>query len=219
MQAAETRQKDTKPDKNEYGSRKENRRELYGKKLNTGILKCDRTEKGDEAYTPFYAVEPILKYIPQEWTVWCPFDEKWSAYVRLLRENGRRVVRSSLADGQDFFSYEPKEWDVIVGNPPFSKKDRVLERLYSLGKPFAVLLPLAALQGRYRHLKNGVELLAFDRRISFYMGRKSVRPASGCAFASAYFCRGVLPEKLVLEEIRQYDRPLWEWQKTVDFME
>lgn len=95
------------------------------------------------------------------------------------------------------------------------------ERLYSLGKPFAVLLPLAALQGRgrYRHLKNGVELLAFDRRISFYMGRKSARPSSGCAFASAYFCRGVLPEKLVLEEIRQYDRPLWEWQETVDFME
>ena len=84
-----------------------------------------------------------------------------------------------------------------------------------------MLLPLAALQGRgrYRHLKNGVELLAFDRRISFYMGRKSARPASGCAFASAYFCRGVLPEKLILEEIRQYGRPLWEWQETVDFME
>ena len=148
MQTAGTRQKDTKPDKNEYGSRKENRRDLFGKKLNTGILKCDRTEKGDEAYTPFYAVEPILKYIPQEWTVWCPFDEEWSAYVRLLRENGRRVVRSSLADGQDFFSYEPKEWDVIVGNPPFSKRTGCWKGFTAWGSR----LPCSC---RWRHCRAG----------------------------------------------------------------
>lgn len=116
--------------------------------INNGILRCDRTEKGDEHYTPFYAVEPLLKYIPEDKTVWCPFDEEWSAYYRLLKECGYCVVRSSLSEGQDFFSYEPETWDIIVSNPPFSKKDRVLERLYSFGKPFAVLMPLMALQGR-----------------------------------------------------------------------
>jgi len=32
--------------------------------------------------------------------------------------------------------------------------------------------------------------------------------ASGCAFPSAYFCRGLLPESLVLEELTKYERPL-----------
>ena len=28
----------------------------------------------DECMTLCYAVEPIIKYIPKNWTVWCPFD-------------------------------------------------------------------------------------------------------------------------------------------------
>ncbi len=178
---------------------------------NIGVLKSDRTETGDAAYTPFYAVEPILKYLPAGKTVWCPFDEEWSAYCRLLGERGFHVVRSSLADGQDFFNYEPGEWDIIVSNPPFSMKDRVLERLYGFGKPFAVLLPLTTLQGgnRYRYLKNGVQILAFDKRVCFYRGRETVAYAPGCAFASAYFCRFLLPESLILEELTRYERQLW----------
>ena len=30
----------------------------------------------DERYTKEYAVEPILKYIPRDWVVWCPFEKK-----------------------------------------------------------------------------------------------------------------------------------------------
>ena len=33
--------------------------------LNTGYLKAARTEEGNEQYTPFYAVDPITKYIPK----------------------------------------------------------------------------------------------------------------------------------------------------------
>ena len=31
--------------------------------LNIGYLTSDRTPQGDEVYTPFYAVAPILKYV------------------------------------------------------------------------------------------------------------------------------------------------------------
>lgn len=120
--------------------------------INIGYLTCDRTSKGDEVYTPFYAVQPLLKYIPKKSVVWCPFDEEWSAYYQALKENGYKVIRTSLADGQDFFKYEPKEkYDVIISNPPFSKKDKVLQRLHELGKPFAILLPLNSLQGQFRY--------------------------------------------------------------------
>ena len=30
--------------------------------------------KNDEYYTPSYAVYPIIKYLKQGSTVWCPFD-------------------------------------------------------------------------------------------------------------------------------------------------
>lgn len=150
-----------------------------------------------------------MKYIPAGRTVWCPFDEEWSAYYRTFQERGYHVIRSSLAEGQDFFGFEPETWDIVVSNPPFSKKDEVLKRLYGFGKPFAVLMPLMALQGikRYRYLKNGVQILAFDKRVCFHRSSFTAC-APGCAFPSVYFCRGLLPRDLILEELIRYERPL-----------
>ena len=136
--------------------------------LNIGYLQSDK--ENNELYTPLYAVDPILKYIPKDKIIWCPFDEEWSAFYRRLKEEGYNVVRSSLKDGQDFFTYEPNKWDMIVSNPPFSSKDKVLERLYSFKKPFAILLPLNSLQGktRFKFFTQGIQLLSFDSRISFH---------------------------------------------------
>ena len=178
--------------------------------MNKAVLQCDRTEIGDETYTPFYAVAPILKYIPKDKIIWCPFDEEWSAYYQMFKEQGYEVVRGSIAEDNDFFAYEPDRWDVIVSNPPFSKKDQVLERLYSFNKPFAVLLPLTTLQGqkRFEYLRRGIQILAFDKRICYYRNGNFTECASSCSFASVYFCRDILPEKLILEELVKYERTL-----------
>ena len=64
--------------------------------LNIGYLTSDRSNKGDEVFTPFYAVEPLLKYVPKDKTIWCPFDEEWSAFYQTFTENGYQVIRSSL---------------------------------------------------------------------------------------------------------------------------
>lgn len=124
--------------------------------LNIGYLTSDR--KDNELFTPYYAVDPIVKYLPKEKVIWCPFDEEWSAFYKHLSELGYQVIRSSLIDGKDFFTYEPENWDIIVSNPPFSIKDKVLKRLYSFQKPFAILLPLNSLQGknRYKYFSGGV---------------------------------------------------------------
>ena len=97
--------------------------------LNIGYLTSDKED--NELYTPYYATDHIIKYLPKDKITWCPFDENWSAFYNRLKEEGYNVVRSSLAEGQDFFNYEPEKWDIIVSNPPFSIKDKVLERLYS----------------------------------------------------------------------------------------
>lgn len=108
--------------------------------LNIGYLTSDK--ENSELYTPAYAVDPIIKYLPKDKIIWCPFSEEWSMFYRRLKEEGFKVIRSSLVEGQNFFEYEPEYFDLIVDNPPFSVKDKVLERLYSFNKPFAILLPL-----------------------------------------------------------------------------
>ena len=184
--------------------------------LNKGYLTCNRTVSGDSVFTPFYCVEPLLKYIPKDKTIWMPFDEEWSAFYQLFTENGYKVIRSSLEEGQDFFEYQPKEdYDIIISNPPFSKKNQVLERLDKLGKPFAVLLPLNSLQGqrRYKVFKNGIQLLAFDKRVNYHTNFNFQTYTKGNPFASGYFCRDILPKDLIIEELKEYDRPLIEDQE------
>ena len=176
--------------------------------VNIGYLTCGRGPESDECMTGYYAVSPLLKYIPKNWTIWCPCDEEWSAYYNTFKENGYKVIRSSLAEGQDFFEYEP--YDCIITNPPFSKKDQILKRLDELGKPFAILLPMNSLQGqsRYQVFKKGIQLLAFDKRIGFHTNGNMQTTAEGNHFASAYFCRGILPRDLIVEELVKYERPL-----------
>ena len=166
----------------------------------------------DESYTPFYAVDPLLKYIPKTMKIWCHFDKEWSAYVKRFKEEGYDVTYSHLESGQDFFEYEPEDYDIIISNPPFSITDKILERLYSLGKPFIMLLPLKYLQSKVRgkmFSENGIELLTFDLRIGFYMNNLE-KIKEGNNQAVVYFCWKVLPEKLIVEKLEKYDRSLKE---------
>ncbi len=36
----------------------------------------DKINKSDEFYTLEYAIKPLLKYIPSDKTIWCPFDKQ-----------------------------------------------------------------------------------------------------------------------------------------------
>lgn len=90
--------------------------------INIGYLTANRTSAGDEVYTPFYAVEPLLEFLPKDKKIWCPFDEEWSAFYQFLSEKGYEVERSSLKEGQDFFRYEPDIGDSCVQSPNSAKR-------------------------------------------------------------------------------------------------
>lgn len=126
----------------------------------------------DELYTPEYAVEPILKYIPRQVkTIWCPCDTMQSKIIKVLLLAGYDVIPSHIEQGKDFLNYVPeRDYDMILTNPPYSTKDKMLARAYELGKPFAFLLPLTALEGIKRgemFRKNGVGVVVLDQRIDF----------------------------------------------------
>jgi hypothetical protein len=159
-------------------------------------------KESDECYTPRYAVEPIIKYIPKGKIIWCPFEGEDSEYVKVLRENGFEVIFSHIKQKKDFFKYEPKEYDLIISNPPFSLADEILERLYKLNKPFMILFPLKYLQaiGRGKlFIKHGIQLLTFDKRIGYYINGNMSKPKEGNYQASSYFCWKILSKDLIIE--------------------
>lgn len=170
---------------------------------NKGYLTAKTDKASDEYYTPTEAVIPIIKYIPKDAVVWCPFDTKESRYVQEIKKAGHKVIYTHIDDGENFFFYEPEDnYDVIISNPPFSCKDDVLKRLCELGKPFAMLLPLPTLQGqsRFDYLID-TEVLIFDRRINFYEDIEQTKITKGVAFASIYICKNFLPDKLIFEKL------------------
>ena len=153
--------------------------------------------QGDEQYTPHHAVLPIIKYLPRNAVVWCPFDTENSEFVLALKEAGYEVEYSHIFTGQDFFEYEPPRWDIIVSNPPFSRKQEVVERCLTLGKPFALLLSNLGLNSNApcRLFKQReMQMLLFDKRIH-YSDKNAV------FFGSSYFCHKVLPKQIIFENL------------------
>ena len=86
----------------------------------------------------------------------------------------------------------------------------MLKRLYEFGKPFAILLPLNSLQGktRYQYFAQGIQLLSFDARICFHNPQSMVNVQKGTPFASAYFCRKLLPTDLIIEKLYPHEKRL-----------
>ena len=71
--------------------------------LNIGYLTSDTED--NELYTPAFAVDPIIKYLPKDKIMWLPFDDEWSMFYQRLTEECFKVIRSSLSEGKDFFPF------------------------------------------------------------------------------------------------------------------
>ena len=180
--------------------------------LNKGYLTAKTDKASDEVYTPAYAVKPIIKYI-KHWArnessiinpiIWCPFDTEDSEYVRLIREAGFKVIATHIDNGENFFYYEPFPYDLIISNPPFSVKDDVIKRLDELHKPYAILLPIPALQGqkRFPYMKH-CQALIFDKRINYFTNKETKEVQKGVSFGSFYLCKDFLPNDLIFEELK-----------------
>lgn len=152
----------------------------------------------DEVYTPEYAVIPLLKYLSSTRykTVWECTDMGGSNITKVLKENDYDVISSHKQE--NFFVYEPKAYDVIITNPPYSLKTQFLERSYSLGKPFAFLLPLTTLETEKRcnmFRDYGLELIVLDNRIDF-TGK------GNNWFNTSWFCYKICDKQLNFERIK-----------------
>ena len=100
-------------------------------------------KKQDEYYTDAQTWKNIEKYIPKDKVLWEGFYCKDSPSGKALQDLGFKVISKDV----DFFKHNLG--DIVVSNPPFTKKEAVLKRLKELNKPFILILPASVLTGRY----------------------------------------------------------------------
>lgn len=161
--------------------------------------------KDDEWYTPEYAITPIMKYLRPNSTIWCPFDTEQSNYLKVFTGGGHKVICTHISNGEDFFKIEPPECDYVISNPPYSLKGAVLERLFEIGKPFAMLFGVVSIfesQQRFNLFKNNkFEVMYFNKRVSYFKNYTDQKPSLNPPFSSVYICHNILPQQIVFEEI------------------
>ena len=149
----------------------------------------------DEYYTPKILVEilkPILdKHIPKTNVILCPFDTEESEYVKCLKEWGYNVKFGNKTTGQDFFTHNYGRYDIVISNPPFSRKKEIYQKLFSENKPFILLGNL--MQINYQEIGNlffknkpSVQYIIPDKKVSFN-GKTS-------SFCSGYLSWNIIPK-------------------------
>ena len=153
----------------------------------------------DELYTPNEAIYPLLKHIPNKrLTIWECTDFGESNISKLLKEKGFNVISTHIKDF-NFLTNTPNFYfDMIITNPPYSLKDEFIKKCYEYDKPFALLLPLTALEGIVRgkmFREKGIDLLVLDKRINFMKSKKN------CWFNTSWFTYKIQEKNLIFEKV------------------
>ena len=124
----------------------------------------------------------IKDYIPKDKKIWSPFycDGKQKEY---FKDMGFDIIH----EDEDFFSYTP-EYDMVIDNPPFSKKKEILARLKELDKPFILIMPSVMLCYKYFQddYKN-IQIIIPYNRVKF-KHLDNINKNYTPPFASFYFC-------------------------------
>jgi len=157
----------------------------------------------DDFQTPAFALNPLLPYIKKEWIVWeCATGT--GNLTNELRRLGYAVIDTDILTGQDFLKWQPENYDCIITNPPYSIKQKFLERCYQLKKPFALLLPLTTFETKKRQelfKSYGVQVIFLGNRINFETPSGN---GSGAWFATAWFTNWLnLPKDLMFVDVKK----------------
>jgi len=157
----------------------------------------------DEVQTPKEAIIPLLPYLKKDWIIWeCAWGK--GSLAKHLTESGFVVFGDK---DEDFLTTEfVDDYDCIVTNPPYSLKYEFLKKAFENGKPFALLMPLTALEGKKRgelYREYGIQLIIPDKRINFIMPNKQ----GSAWFQTAWFTWKLnLPKDLMFVKLESKEK-------------
>ena len=171
--------------------------------MRRSLLSLKTHNSSDVYQTPVNAANLIIDYVKSNLIKVNAVWECAAGYGLLgdeLSKAGFEVLMSDLCSHNEkikeidflnhsklFSSYADRA-DMIITNPPFSVKDLFIRQCYKLSKPFALLLPLTALEGikRQQIWKEGLTVLIPNRRIHFLFPDLSFKNKRNW-FACAWF--------------------------------
>lgn len=177
---------------------------MKSKQFRSGSTKKAHTF--DRCQTPFYALDPLIPYLPN-CTLWesAAGEGQMAAKLKLSRF---QVIATDILTGQNFFEADPPSWGCQVTNPPYSVKYKWLERSYQLDKPFALLLPLetmGASKGQKLFEHYGIEIILLDKRVNFKMPHRGYTGA-GAHFPVTWFTWGLgIGQQITFGKIQRYE--------------
>jgi len=156
--------------------------------------------KYDDYMTPDWVWKDLQPVIPKNKVIWEPFYGDGTS-GKALEKLGFEVIHEDI----DFFNED--KGDVIISNPPFSKKIEIFKRLKKLGKPFIIVCPSFSLNRRYvQHLfenetENPLQIMIPSKRINFIKtenGKPVENFKSDSNFECFYYCWKInLPNAIV----------------------
>jgi len=133
--------------------------------------------------------ERIKEYIPTDKKIWSPFycDGKQKEY---FKDMGFDIIH----EDEDFF--KNNKGDIIIDNPPFSKKKEIFKRLKEIDKPFILIIPSVMLCYKYfqEYFSDNLQIIIPKTRIKFKhinSTNKNYTPP----YASFFFCYKMNLEK------------------------
>jgi hypothetical protein len=150
----------------------------------------------DEFYTFKKDWERIEQYIPKDKVVWEAFSNGQFEGVEYLTS----ICQEVKCNTGDFFQNNYGE--VIITNPPFSIKRKVLQRLKELNKPFICILPTLSLQTKYMKDIFGDELQVIfpTKKMFFYKWINGEKVTyNKLSYYCCYICwKMELPQDMIL---------------------
>ena len=133
----------------------------------------------DEFYTQEQDWKAIQQFIPKDKSIWSPFyaDGKQKEYIKNM---GIDIIHEK----EDFFLNSRGE--LVIDNPPFSLKRKVIERLKELNKPFILIMPSEVLNYKYiKQFGDDLQVIIPKNRMNFLLPDKSLKKFN---YDCIYFC-------------------------------
>ncbi len=145
----------------------------------------------DEYYTPKMLIDFLVPYLYEKGIIkiLCPFDDETSNYVKLFKKYGFDVIYGHINQGKDFFDkwWIEHDFDILISNPPFSKKNEIIRLLNDENINFMLLMNLMSIN--YQDFSETLRITNLNKNINFIIPNKKVSfNGNTSSFNSGYIC-------------------------------
>lgn len=170
-------------------------------------MNSDNKGESNEVYTRYIEAVKLVnfmeKYNLKNKIIWCPFDKETSNIVIALKENGYNVINTHIETGQDFLTYSPDfEFDIMISNPPFSRRTKFFNKINSYNKPYIMLQPTMFFNNNsmIRELikdSNRYRFLCPNNRMGFIVssGKEYIERSKTLSFYCFWLCKDLFLEE------------------------